>query len=78
MTQMPTSIYLVIGILVIFNMGTIITVLVGAGKGLWWLSKLEERVKKTEKDVDHAHVKIRNVEQNIPFLKTKPNPGRNP
>lgn len=39
MPQLPTSVYVVIGVMVVFNLGTIVTVVVCLVKGGYWLGK---------------------------------------
>lgn len=60
-----TKIYFVIGFLVVMNLGTIVSVLVGVGKLIWWLSKLESKVDNHQKDINAAHEKIRDLKESI-------------
>jgi hypothetical protein len=50
--DLPSSAYWLVGVLVLANFGTIISVLVMGFKGAWWLSKLDSRVESVEKSVD--------------------------
>jgi hypothetical protein len=57
------SLYWVIGVLVIMNMGTIIAVAGASFKGIWWLSKLDSRVTRNTFDINNAHAKLRAREE---------------
>jgi hypothetical protein len=67
MTEIPSSAYVVIGSLVVANIGTVVSVMYGVGKLIWWLSRLESRVEAIEthhsKDINAAFQKIRDIEQ---------------
>jgi len=67
MTEIPSSVYVIIGTLIVANIGSVITVVYGVGKMVWWMSKLDSRVAVVEvqhkKDINSAHVKIRDLEQ---------------
>ena len=53
--------YWLVGIMVIMNVGTIITVLLAAGKTIWWASSINVTVKRNTKDIKAAHDLIREV-----------------
>lgn len=59
---MPSSFYIIVGTLIVANFGTIVSMLIAAGKLVWWLSKLEAKVDKAALDVNAAHEKIRILE----------------
>ncbi|MCA9339689.1 MAG: hypothetical protein KDA17_02145 [Candidatus Saccharibacteria bacterium] len=63
----PTSFYIIAGTLILANVGTVVTVFYGIGKLVWWLAKLDSRVSVVEvehtKDIDSAHIKIRDLEK---------------
>ncbi len=67
MTEIPSSVYVVIGTLIVTNIGAVITIIYGVGKMVWWIAKLDARVATVEvehtKDIDSAHVKIRDLEK---------------
>ena len=67
MTEIPSSAYVIIGSLILANIGTVVTVMYGIGKLVWWLSELNSRVKTIEtehtKDINSAFQKIRDLEQ---------------
>lgn len=67
--QIPSSFYVIVGGLILFNLGTIVTIFYGVGKVVWWLSKLDSRVealeKDTAKDIDAAHVAIRDLKKEL-------------
>lgn len=68
--EIPTWVYVAFGSMIAANIGTIVSVVYGVGKFVWWLSKLESRVEFVEKhhgkDIDEAHKAIRNLK---PYLK---------
>jgi len=67
MTEIPSSFYVIIGTLVVANLGTVVSVIFGVGKLVWFVAKLESRVTAIEvehtKDIDSAHFKIRELEK---------------
>jgi hypothetical protein len=67
MTEIPSSVYVIIGTLIVANLGTVVTVFYGIGKIVWWVSKLDSRIATVEvehtKDIDSAHFKIRELEK---------------
>lgn len=67
MTEIPSSVYIIIGTLIVANLGTVVTVFYGVGKLVWWLAQIDMRVKTVEvehtKDIDSAHSKIRDLEK---------------
>ena len=61
MSQLPVSVYYVVGILVLANLGTIITVLTFIFKAGKWVGQTDIRLGKLEQDANAAHEKIRFV-----------------
>jgi hypothetical protein len=65
-TEIPSSVYVIIGTLIVANLGTVVTVFYGVGKLVWWASGVEHRLKtietETTKDVNMAFQKIRDIE----------------
>jgi hypothetical protein len=63
--QIPSSVYVVLGTLIVANIGTVISIFYGIGKVVWFIAKLESRVenieKETVKDIDAAHAAIRDL-----------------
>jgi hypothetical protein len=63
--QIPQSFYVIVGVLILANIGTVVTIFYGIGKVVWWLSKLDSRVetleRDTTKDIDAAHQAIREL-----------------
>jgi len=55
--------YWAIGIMIVMNLGTIITILVSAARGIWWVAKLDARVIENEKDINAAHQLIRELKK---------------
>jgi SpoU rRNA methylase family enzyme len=69
-TQIPSSVYVIIGTLIVANIGTVVTIFYGIGKVVWFISKLDSRVevleRETAKDIDAAHQAIRDIRTQIP------------
>jgi ArsR family metal-binding transcriptional regulator len=73
MAEIPSSVYVIIGSLILANIGTVVTVIYGIGKLVWWLSELNSRVKNVENKTDDkgpmmkyinaAHASIRELKQ---------------
>ncbi len=65
--QIPTHWYVIAGGLVLANLGTIVSVVYGIGKLIWFISKLDSRVesleKDTAKDINAAHQAIRELKK---------------
>lgn len=68
-TQIPSSFYVIVGGLVIANLGTVVTIFYGIGRVVWFISKLDSRVETLEKnhskDINAAHQAIRELKNNI-------------
>jgi hypothetical protein len=51
------------------NLGTVVSIIYGVGKLVWWLAKLESRVQAIEtehvKDIDAAHIAIRELRKEV-------------
>jgi hypothetical protein len=58
MTEIPHSLYYLIGTLVVANLATIGSVIFTALKAAWWLSKLDSRVDEARRVADLAHKRI--------------------
>lgn len=69
--DIPNSFYIVVGGLVLANLGTVVTIIYGIGRMVWFLAQLEARVssleKETSKDINSAFEKIRNLESKCQF-----------
>jgi len=67
--QIPTSFYVIVGGLVLANLGTVVTIFYGIGKVVWFISKLDSRVESLEKDmskdVNAAHAAIREIKKEL-------------
>lgn len=70
--QIPSSFYVVVGGLVLANLGTVVTIFYGIGKVVWFIAKLESRVeaieKDTSKDINAAHSAIRELKDKIAIV----------
>lgn len=70
--DIPSSVYVIIGTLIVANLGTLVSIFYGVGKVIWFISKLDSRVGslevETKKDIDAAHGGIRDLKRavNIP------------
>lgn len=66
MQDIPPSFYVIVGTLVLANIGSLVSVFYGVGKIIWFLARLESRVSvleiKTAKDIDAAYVAIRDLQ----------------
>lgn len=49
--EIPGIIYWLIGVSVVFNLGTIFAVLYFTGKVVWWAARIDHRVSETEEEV---------------------------
>ena len=67
--QIPSSVYVIIGTLIVANIGTVVTIFYGIGKVVWFISKLDSRVESLEKDmsrdVNAAHQAIRDIKKEM-------------
>lgn len=64
-SQIPTSFYVIVGGLILANLGTVITIFYGIGRVVWFIAKLDSRVETVErehsKDINAAHQAIREI-----------------
>lgn len=58
MEAIPQWIIYTIGTLIVANIGTIGSILLYGGKAVWWLSKLDSRVKEAQDTAVRAHKRI--------------------
>lgn len=61
--RLDDKMYYIIGALIVSNFGTIVTIIIYAGRAVWWLSKMESKVDNNTKDINAAHEKIRILER---------------
>ena len=65
MAQIPTSFYVIVGGLVLANLGTVVTIFYGIGRVVWFVAKLDSKVDTIEKeygkDINAAHAAIREI-----------------
>jgi hypothetical protein len=65
MNEIPSSFYVIVGSLIVANIGTVVSIFYGIGKLVWWASSVEHRIKTIEteyaKDINEAHLAIRNL-----------------
>lgn len=55
--------YVVIGVMAVFNLGTIVSVLYYGARAVWFMGQLEHRVVVAEKDIGNAFTAIRKIEE---------------
>lgn len=60
--NIPPSFYYVAGVLIVTNVGTIISLFYAALKSAWWLSKLDSRVADAKQSAIRAHKRIDDME----------------
>jgi amino acid transporter len=67
--QIPSSFYVIVGTLVIANLGTVVTIFYGIGRVVWFLAKMDSRLSTLEvelpKDINAAFEKIRELKQDL-------------
>lgn len=61
--DLPQQFYWIIGVLIVFNIGTIVSSLIGAGRVVWFIAKLESKVVDHEKDLNGFGGRVRKVEE---------------
>jgi len=65
--QIPTGFYVIVGGLILANLGTVVTIFYGIGKVVWFIAKLDSRVVTLEndmsKDITAAHDAIRQLKK---------------
>lgn len=60
--DIPKEFYYVAGVLLLTNLGTIISILFAAFKAVWWASKLDSRVSEARATAVRAHKRLDNME----------------
>jgi hypothetical protein len=75
MDNIPQSFYVIVGGLILANIGTVVTIIYGIGKLVWWLSALNSRVLSVEekirpdgqitKDINAAHAAVRELKKEV-------------
>lgn len=61
---LPTEAYYVAGVIVLTNIGTIVSLIFAAFKTVWWASKLDSRVDEARATAVRAHKRIDILENN--------------
>lgn len=62
-SDLPSQFYWIVGVLFVFNIGTVISVLVGAGRIVWFISKLDSNVKEAVEDINGFGGRVKKVEE---------------
>jgi hypothetical protein len=61
--QLPNEIYYIAGVIILTNVGTLVTLFFAAFRSVWWLSKLDSRVAETKAMAVRAHKRIDQMDQ---------------
>lgn len=61
--NIPNEVYYVAGVLLLANVGTIVSILFAAFKAVWWASKLDSKVEEARATAVRAHKRIDSMEQ---------------
>lgn len=61
--DIPKEAYYVAGVLLLTNLGTIVSIIFAAFKAVWWASKLDSRVDETKATAVRAHKRIDRIEE---------------
>lgn len=56
--NIPKELYYVAGVIILTNIGTIVSLLFAALKAAWWVSKLDSRVNEAKATAVRAHKRI--------------------
>lgn len=59
------ALYVTVGAMVVSNIATIGTIIFYGIKALWFVSKIDHTVQSNTKDINEAHIKIREVERRL-------------
>jgi hypothetical protein len=65
MPEIPNLVYWFVGVMVVSNIGTIISVAVVGARGVWWLSYLSSRVEAAENDIEEIKGDVRDLRHSI-------------
>lgn len=60
--NIPNEVYYVAGVLLVANLGTIVSILFAAFKAVWWASKLDSKVDDAKATAVRAHKRIDTLE----------------
>lgn len=61
--NIPNEVYYVAGVLLIANLGTIVSIIFAAFKAVWWASKLDSKVDDARATAVRAHKRIDTLER---------------
>ena len=56
--NIPNEVYYVAGVLLLANLGTIVSIMFAAFKAVWWASKLDSKVDEAKATAVRAHKRI--------------------
>lgn len=59
--ELSQTFYWSVGVLVVANVGTMLSVLVLGFKGAWWLSKLDSRVEQHAEHIDEIKERVNHL-----------------
>lgn len=57
-------VFMVIGVIVLAQFGTIVTIMVWGAKGIWWMAQHDIKTERNTKDINEAFRKIRGDNNN--------------
>lgn len=60
--NIPNEVYYVAGVLLLANLGTIVSIMFAAFKAVWWASKLDSKVDDAKATAIRAHKRIDSFE----------------
>ncbi|MDH4163338.1 MAG: hypothetical protein OEW15_11715 [Nitrospirota bacterium] len=61
--DIPKEVYYVAGVLLLANLGTIVSIMFAAFKAVWWASKLDSKVDEARATAVRAHKRIDTLER---------------
>lgn len=72
MNEIPSNFYVIVGTLIIANIGSVISVFYGIGRAIWWASAMDKRVSFIEteykRDIDAAHEAVRDLKKGVNYV----------
>lgn len=78
LSQYSTLVYTLVGVLILGNLGTILTVLIATHKIIWWASEVDSRVRANERSIGRIYnslketreefkLEIKDLHENVKF-----------
>ena len=63
--QLPTSFYYIIGVLVVANLGTIVSMVYAIVKAVWFFSKMDSRIDTAKDMAIRSHKRLDKLEERL-------------